>query len=65
MPSNDGLWLKDFQPIQHLGSQPIESGEHQTIDIADSHSLRRSTPQHIELVSQDEDFGLQRPARPK
>jgi hypothetical protein len=65
MPSDDGLRLDDFERVQHIGSQPIERGKHEAIEVADSHPLWRSTPQYVELMSKDEDFGLQRGARPE
>jgi hypothetical protein len=65
MPSDDRLGLEDFQCVQNIRSQPIEPSEHQPVDVADGHPLRRSTHQHIELMSKDEDFGLQRRSRPE
>jgi hypothetical protein len=53
------------QRVQHLGSQAIEPSKHQAIDVADGDPLGRSTPQHIELMAKDENFGLQRCARPE
>jgi hypothetical protein len=37
----------------------------QSIDIADGHPVWRLASQHIELMSKDEDLGLQRGARPE
>ena len=65
MPTDDRLRLEDFQRIQHFRNQPIEPGKHQSIDIADGHPLWRPPSQHIDLMSKDEDFGLQRGARPE
>jgi hypothetical protein len=50
---------EDFHRVQHLRSQVIERRKHQAIDIADGDSLGRSTPQYIELMAKDENFGLQ------
>jgi hypothetical protein len=60
MPTDDRLRLEDFERVQHFGGQPIEPGKHQAIDVAEGHSLGRSTAQRVELVSQSENFGLQR-----
>jgi len=49
----------------HAGHQAIERGEHEPIDVAEGKALRRLTPQHIELMTNDENFGLQRSARPE
>jgi hypothetical protein len=59
MPMYNGFGLENLQRIQHLGSQAIEPDKHQAIEIADGHPFRRSTTQHIELVTKDKDFGLQ------
>jgi hypothetical protein len=55
----------DFQRIEQLGSQTIEPGKHQAINVAESHSLGRSAMQHIELVSKEQDFSMQRSPRPE
>ena len=65
MPADHRLRLDDFQRVQHLRSQTIQPGKHQPINVAESHSLRRSAPQHIELVPKNKDFGLQRGPRPE
>ena len=39
--------------------------EHQAINVAESHSLGRSAMQHIELVSKEQDFSMQRSPRPE
>src|SRR5580704_17177382 len=65
MPTDDRFRLEDFQRIQHYRNQPIEPRKHQSIDIADGHPVWRLASQHIELMSKDEDLGLQRGARPE
>jgi S-ribosylhomocysteine lyase LuxS involved in autoinducer biosynthesis len=57
MPSEEGLRIDDFHRVQHLRSQAIESRKHQAIDVSDGDPLGRSTPQHIELMAKDENFG--------
>src|ERR1700730_555311 len=39
--------------------------DNDSVDVAEGHSLWRSTPQHIERVSQDQDFRLQRRPGPE
>jgi hypothetical protein len=39
--------------------------QHEAIDIAENHALRRSTAQNIELEAKDKDFGLQCCPRPE
>ena len=41
-------------------SATIEPGKHQAINVGESHSLGRSAMQHIELVSKEQDFSMQR-----
>jgi len=65
MPTDDGRRLQDFQRVQYFGGQPIEPGKYQAVDIGDGDPLRRSTPQHVELVSEDEDLSLQCCPRPE
>src|SRR5271155_5066411 len=65
VPTDHRLRLEDFQRIEHLRSQTIEPGEHQAINVAESHSLGRSAMQHIELVSKEQDFSMQRSPRPE
>ena len=65
MPADHRLRLEDFQCVQHSRSQAIETGKHQAINIAERQSLRGLAPQHIELMSEDEDLGFQRSPRPE
>jgi hypothetical protein len=43
----------------------IEPAKYQAIDLAKGHPLWRSTAQDIELVTKNEDFGLQCRPRPE
>jgi hypothetical protein len=61
MPTDDGLWLEDFQGIEHVRREPIEPGEHPPIEIAESHLVRRFTPQNIELVPKHQDLARWQP----
>src|SRR5208337_4572377 len=65
VPTDHRLRLEDFQRIEHLRGQTIEPGKHQAINVAESHSLGRSAMQHIELVSKEQDFSVQRSPRPE
>jgi hypothetical protein len=60
MPMDDGLWLNDRQSVQNARRKPIEGGEDQTIEIAESEPLRRISSQHIELVAQRQDLRFKR-----
>jgi len=53
MPTQDGLGLEDFERVECLGEDAIESDKQQSIDVADGHALRRSVSQYIELMSKD------------
>ena len=64
MPTQDGLGLEDLERVERLGGEVKEPDKQQSIDVADGHPLRRFAPQYIELMSKDEDFSLQRCARP-
>src|SRR5262249_27942285 len=65
MPTQDGLGLEDFERVECLGEDAIESDKQQSIDVADGNALRRSVSQYIELMSKDQVFGLQCCARPE
>jgi hypothetical protein len=65
MPADHRLRLEDFQSIQYSRSQPIEPGKHEPVNGAEGQPLRSLAPQHVELVSQHQDFGLQCSARPE
>jgi len=43
----------------------IERGKHQPVNVAKRQSLWGFAPQHVELMSKDEDLGLQRSSRPE
>jgi hypothetical protein len=65
MPCDHGRGLENYQRIAHAGHQPKERGEHQPIDVAEDKALRRLAPQHIQLMTKDENFGVQRSAGPE
>jgi hypothetical protein len=51
--------------VQHPWSQPIERSTHQAVNVAEGNSPRGLAPQHIELISKNKNFGLQRSPRPE
>ena len=65
MPTDRCLWLDDLPRIQHMWGQTVNPDKHQAINVAEVHTLRRSTPQHVELIPQQNDFGPQRSLRPE
>ena len=65
MPPDYRFRPEDFQRVQNIRIQPIKPGKHPTIDVAENYPLSRFTPQHIELVPKDKDFGLQGSPRPE
>ena len=64
MPTDYRLRLEDFQSIQHARSQTIQPSKHRAVNVAEDYSLRAFAPQHIELVSKNQNFGFQRGPRP-
>src|SRR6266852_8374442 len=63
MPADHRLRLNDRESVQHAGRQPIQPGKSQTVDAGEGWSLRRFTPQHIELMTKRQDLNLQRRSR--
>jgi hypothetical protein len=65
MPPDYRFRPKDFQRVQNIRMQLIKSGKHPTIDVAEDYPLSRFTPQYIELMPKNKDFGLQGSPRPE
>src|SRR5229473_4702833 len=63
MPADHRLRLNDRESVQHAGRQPIQPGKYQTVDAGEGSSLRRFTPQHVELMTKRQDLYLQRRSR--
>src|SRR5262249_42760842 len=63
VPADHCLWLENFEYVQHSRSQAIEPDKHQAVNVGKCQSLRGFAPQHVELVSKNEDLGLQRSPR--
>src|SRR6266446_9107401 len=60
VPADHRLRLENFQGLQYSRSHMIERGKHQPVNVAKRQSLWGFAPQHVELMSTDEDLGLQR-----
>ncbi len=52
-------------PRLRTGRQVTEPSEGEPIDVAEDKALRRVTPQHIDLMTEDENFGVQRNSGPE
>ena len=65
VPADHRFRFEDFQSIQHARSQTIQSREHQAINATEGQSPRRFAPQHVELVSKNQDFCLKPCPRPE
>src|SRR6476659_8692721 len=63
MPADHRLRLNYRESVQHAGHQPIQPGKYQTGDAGEGSSLRRFTPQHVELMTKRQDLYLQRRSR--
>src|ERR1700694_4922946 len=63
MPADHRLRLNYRESVQHAGHQPIQPGKYQTVDAGEGSSLRRFTPQHVELMTKRQDLYLQRRSR--
>jgi hypothetical protein len=58
VPTNHGLGSDDGQRVDNARNEAIQRNEHQSVEIAESKSLRGLAPQHIELLPEDQDFRL-------
>ena len=63
MPADHGLRPDDLQSVQNARCQPIQPGKYQTVEAGEAQSLRRFTPQHVELITKRQDLCLQRRSR--
>ena len=57
--------LKKLQRVKHARSQAIELGKYEAVNAAESHAVRRLAAQHVQLMPEHKDFGLQRRPRPE
>jgi hypothetical protein len=58
VPTNHGLGLDDGQGIYNARNKAIQPNEHPSVENAESKSLRGSTPKHIDLLPENQDFRL-------
>jgi hypothetical protein len=65
MPADYRFRFEDFQSIQHASSQTIQSRKYRAVNAIEGHSLRRFAPEHVELVSKNQDFSLKPCSRPQ
>src|SRR6185295_12968871 len=54
-----------FRRVHHIGCEAIEASEHEPIDVVEDEALGRLALQHIELMTKNENFSVQRSARPE
>jgi hypothetical protein len=65
MPFDYGLRLNNRQRIANARAKPIEANKNQSVDGAKGLFLRSGSPQNVYLLSQRQNFSLQRCPRPK
>jgi len=65
VPADYCFGLENFQRVQHIGCEAIEASEHEPIDVVEDEALGRLALQHIELMTKNENFSVQRSARPE
>src|SRR6516162_9022309 len=65
MPCDHDRRLENCQRVTHAGHQAIEASENEPINVAEDKALRRLTPKHIDLMTKDQNFRLQRRAGPE
>ena len=63
MPADDRLRFDDHQGVQNARRNPIEAGKNEAIEVAEGESLRGFSSEHVELVAQRQDLGLEIPWR--
>ena len=60
MPTDGRLRFDDHQGVQNARRNPIEAGKNEAIEVAEGESLRGFSSEHVELVAQRQDLGLER-----
>jgi hypothetical protein len=63
VPADDGLWSDDCQGVQVRWDQAVQPDEDQPIDARQKHSLRRSAPEDIDLLTENQDLRLKSHSR--
>jgi hypothetical protein len=56
VPTNHGLGPDDSQRVCNARNEAIQPNEHPWVESAENKSLRASTPQHIDLLPENQDF---------
>ena len=64
VPADHPPRRENFQCVQYSRSHTIEPRKHKAVNVAEGQSPRGLAPQHVKLVSKDEDLGFQRSPRP-
>ena len=59
MPTNDSLGPDDGQRIYNARNQAIQPNQRASIEGAKNKSLWGIAPQHIDLLPENQDFGLE------
>ena len=65
MPTDHGVRSDDRQCIIHLGKQSADTSQYQSVNRDEGKSLGTGSPQHIDLLPQDQNFCLKRNSRPQ
>jgi hypothetical protein len=65
MLTNYGLRLDDSQCIPDTWKQPVEANEYQSVEAIEGKPSRRSPPQGVDLVAQNQVLCLNRRSRSK
>ena len=65
MPTDHGVRSDDRQCIIHLGKQSADTSQYQSVNRDEGRSPGTGSPQHIDLLPQDQNFCLKRNSRPQ
>jgi len=65
VPADHCFGIENLQRDQQIGCEAIEASEHEPIDVVEHEALGRLALQHIELMTKNENFSVQRSARPE
>ena len=59
MPADHGIGFNGLQRGENSGDQPVKPGKHQSVDPGEGDAFWALTAQHMQLVPQYKDLGLQ------
>ena len=65
MPTDHGVRSDDCQCIIHLGKQSADTSQYQSVNRDEGRSPGTGSPQHVDLLPQDQNFCLKRNSRPQ